>query len=88
MKYAFEITVIIICMAGMIITGCTKTAIKRTDNYLAFTHYEFLMRSNMTNAEAVIDGDYRHYSVGSREQSPDPNSIRAIVEGVIEGLRL
>lgn len=77
-------TIIIIIM--LCLAGCTKTAIKRTDDYLAFTHYEFLMKSDMTNAEAVIDGEYRHYSVGSRSQSPDPNGIRAIVEGVVEGM--
>ena len=74
--------------------GCTKTAMKRTvrtelvqcchlpnpvvTEYTAFTHYEFLMRSKMEGAEMVVDGDYRHLSIESREQRPDPNTIRAI----------
>ena len=101
----FQITVSIICLAVMIIcllTGCTKTAMKRTvtrelvqcchlpnpiiTEYTAFTHYEFLMRSKMEGAEMVVDGDYRHLSIESREQRPDPNTIKEITEVVVTGL--
>ena len=82
--------------------GCTKTAMKRivrtefvqcchlpspvVTEYTAFTHYEFLMRSKMEGAEMVVDGDYRHLAIESREQRPDPNTVRAITEGVVSGL--
>ncbi len=49
-----------------------------TIEYIAFTHWEFMMRSKMEEAEVVVDGDYRHYSVGSREQYPDPNTVEAL----------
>ena len=41
------------------------------------------MRSKMSEAEVVVDGDYRHYAIGTREQHPDPNTVKAITEGVV-----
>ena len=83
-KYTFQIIVAIILMAVMafclLTQGCTKTAIKRItpDSYLAFTHYEFVMKSDMQELEAVVDGDYRHYVIGRRTQAPDPNTLKAV----------
>lgn len=83
------------------VCGCTHTAMKRTrteliqechrpnivvNEYTSFVHREFLMRSKMTNAEAVVDGDYRHYSIESREQRPDPNTAGAVTEGAVRGI--
>lgn len=82
--------------------GCTKTAMKRIvtreliqrchlpnpviTEYTVFTHFEFLMRSKMEGAEMVVDGDYRHLAIESREQMPDPNTVKAITDGVVSGL--
>ena len=81
--------------------SCTKTAMKRivrteliqcchlpspvVTEYTAFTHYEFLMRSKMEGAEMVVDGDYRHLAIESREQMPDPKTIKAIIEALNVG---
>lgn len=87
---------------GIMLAGCTTTLTKRittetisqcchlptktTTEYTSFAHREFLMRSTMEDAEVVIDGAYRHYSISSREQAPDPNSVRAVTEGVVSGV--
>lgn len=85
MKYAFAIIVIALCLVAIVLSlcGCTHTALKRKvspsgKSYTSFVHREFLMRSKMEEAEAVVDGDYRHYSIGTRVQAPDPNSIDAM----------
>ncbi len=53
-----------------------------------FFHLECLMRSRMDNAEVLIDGDYRHYYMESRVQSPDPNTTQIIKNGVVTGVGL
>jgi len=72
--------------------GCTKTALKRIVvnpnglvSYTAFTDYEFLMKSSMQDAEVVIEDEqgYRHYAIGSRDQWPDPNSIKVVKDGIV-----
>lgn len=69
--------------------GCTSTGMKRITSpdgteYTSFVHREFLMRSKMKEAEVVVDGDYRHYAIGTRIQAPDPNGVRAITEGAVD----
>ena len=41
------------------------------------------MKSDMQNAEAVIDGPYRHYAIERRIQLPDPNTAKAVVKGAV-----
>jgi len=92
----FIILVVVWAVILSLISGCTKTAVKRievkpdgTRLYTAFTHYECLMKSEMDNAEVVIDGPYRHYAIGKRTQSPDSNSIEALLtQEQLEFLRL
>jgi len=93
----FVILFMLLLSAVGALSGCTSTAMKRiatrelvqcchlpspiVTEYTSFVHREFLMRSKMSEAEAVVDGDYRHYSIGTREQMPDPNSIDATFKG-------
>ena len=86
--------VLVLVFWVLVFSGCTKTALKRIVidpngliSYTAFTNYECMMKSAMEDAEVVIDGDYRHYAIGSREQWPDPNSIEAAVKAAIEAAK-
>jgi len=94
---------IVIAIVLWFCTSCTSTALKqittleynlndpnevKETRYTAFSHHEFLMQSEMDNAEVVIDGQYRHYAIGKRVQIPDSNSIEALTPALLEFLRL